>query len=283
MPRWDFGTRSWNSLASFQSGTGQEKQGLFTDPLLAGQTSSFESLSVSGFTLLQTSPAIDRGALISATEGRDFFGVTVPQGARVDIGASEYKAALWTFCAPEGGVCAFTGTTEVRYGAERLLCLPDVDRWHRVYQRRCSAIPSTARGNPARSRIRRPPTEWTVCAAEGGVCAFTGTMEVRYGADGAYVYQTLTDGTACTNDVFGDPIYGTRESVRLQDPAGPDRVDVLRGGRRRVRVHRRERGALRRQRRVCLPDVDSMAPPVPIRCSAIPSTAWSRAAISGLL
>jgi hypothetical protein len=56
---------------------------------MAAQTSSFESLSLSGFKLLPNSPAIDRGALISATGGRDFFGVTVPQGARVDIGASE--------------------------------------------------------------------------------------------------------------------------------------------------------------------------------------------------
>ena len=27
----------------------------------------------------------------------------------------------WNFCAPEGGVCAFTGTTEVRYGADGAL------------------------------------------------------------------------------------------------------------------------------------------------------------------
>ena len=46
-------------------------------------------------------------------------------------------------------------------------------------------------------------TDWIFCAPEGGVCAFTGTTEVRYGADGTYVYQTFTDGTACTNAVFG--------------------------------------------------------------------------------
>jgi hypothetical protein len=57
-------------------------------------------------------------------------------------------------------------------------------------------------------RSTPPPTEWTFCASEGGVCAFTGTMEVRYGANGSFVYRTLTDGIACTNDVFGDPIQG---------------------------------------------------------------------------
>ena len=34
-----------------------------------------------------------------------------------------------------------------------------------------------------------------------------GTTEVRCGANGAYIYRTLTDGTACTNEVFGDPLY----------------------------------------------------------------------------
>jgi len=28
---------------------------------------------------------------------------------------------------------------------------------------------------------------------------------VRYGANGLFVVKTLTDGTACTNEVFGDP------------------------------------------------------------------------------
>jgi hypothetical protein len=55
----------------------------------------------------------------------------------------------------------------------------------------------------------QPAAQWTVCASEGGVCAFSGTQEVRYGASGSYFYKTLSDGTACTNSVFGDPVYGT--------------------------------------------------------------------------
>ena len=65
-------------------------------------------------------------------------------------------------------------------------------------------------------RIPTDSTEWTFCAAEGGVCAFTGTAEVRYGANGAYVYQTLPDGMACTNEVFGDPLYGVVKSCNLR-------------------------------------------------------------------
>ena len=35
-------------------------------------------------------------------------------------------------------------------------------------------------------------TDWTICAYEGDVCAFTGTQQVRYGANGLYTYQTLS-------------------------------------------------------------------------------------------
>jgi len=55
-------------------------------------------------------------------------------------------------------------------------------------------------------------SDWTFCAVEGAFCAFTGTREVRYGANGAYVYRIFTGGTACTNNVFDDPIVGTKKS-----------------------------------------------------------------------
>jgi probable HAF family extracellular repeat protein len=126
----------------------------------------------------------------------------------------------WTFCAPEGGLCAFTGTTEVRYGANGTY----------VYQTFTdgTACNNAVFGDPLYGtrkscaiRILPAPTEWTLCAAEGGQCPFSGTREVRYGADGVYVYQTLTDGTACSNDVFGDPIYGTAKACAVRIPPDP--------------------------------------------------------------
>ena len=50
---------------------------------------------------------------------------------------------------------------------------------------------------------------WTKCADEGGTCSFSGTMVVRYGANGSYAYQTATGSIGCNNTVFGDPIPGT--------------------------------------------------------------------------
>ena len=58
-----------------------------------------------------------------------------------------------------------------------------------------------------------PPTgTWTACAAEGGTCSFSGTAQVRYGANGVYATKTVTGPVACTNAVFGDPIKSTTKS-----------------------------------------------------------------------
>ncbi|MEU9835100.1 RICIN domain-containing protein [Streptosporangium sp. NPDC048047] len=51
---------------------------------------------------------------------------------------------------------------------------------------------------------------WTSCAAEGGQCSFTGTAEVRYGANGVYRRGVFAGGVACGNAVFGDPIPGAK-------------------------------------------------------------------------
>lgn len=53
-----------------------------------------------------------------------------------------------------------------------------------------------------------PVAGWTACAVEGRQCIFTGTKEVQYGVPGAFFTKTLTNGTACDNGVFGDPIKG---------------------------------------------------------------------------
>ena len=61
---------------------------------------------------------------------------------------------------------------------------------------------------------REQPDDWTFCAPEGGVCAFTGTNDVRYGANGAFVFRTLTDGTACNNACSATRFTGPSRSAR---------------------------------------------------------------------
>src|SRR5258708_617853 len=49
-------------------------------------------------------------------------------------------------------------------------------------------------------------TNWTFCATENAVCSFTGTRLVRYGSGTTFVTRTFTNGVACNNSTFGDPL-----------------------------------------------------------------------------
>jgi len=119
----------------------------------------------------------------------------------------------WTFCATEGGVCAFTGTMEVRYGANGSFLSKTLTNGTACTN---AVFGDPAPGTPKQcaigARPTPPPMEWTFCAPEGGVCTFTGTIDVRYGANGSFFFKTVTDGTACTNQVFGDPAPGVAKS-----------------------------------------------------------------------
>ncbi len=46
-------------------------------------------------------------------------------------------------------------------------------------------------------------TQWTPCASQGRRCEFTGTHEVRFGANGRTTTGTFTDGVYCGNRAFG--------------------------------------------------------------------------------
>jgi hypothetical protein len=59
------------------------------------------------------------------------------------------------------------------------------------------------------------------CASEDGYCNFSGTQFVRYGAGDRFVVRLLTDGTACTNAVFGDPIFGVRKACTIETAVFP--------------------------------------------------------------
>lgn len=61
------------------------------------------------------------------------------------------------------------------------------------------------------------PGAWTFCANENATCSFTGTKLVRYGASSSYNYGIYTDGVACDNATFGDPIYGTVKTCDYAD------------------------------------------------------------------
>jgi hypothetical protein len=142
------------------------------------------------------------------------------------VAAPVASAASWIACAGEGGTCTFSGTREVRYGANGSFVTKtftgSVVCWNTAFGdpakgqlKSCSYSSNTvATGTTAGSTAGAAPAApvstdagWTTCAAEGGVCSFSGTHQVRFGANGFYSTKTVTGSVACTNAVFGDPAY----------------------------------------------------------------------------
>jgi len=63
---------------------------------------------------------------------------------------------------------------------------------------------------------------WTFCANETERCNFSGTKQVRYGANEIYVYGTFHDGVVCSNAAFGgDPLSGVIKHCDYADISTP--------------------------------------------------------------
>lgn len=126
----------------------------------------------------------------------------------------------WTTCASENGTCTFSGTAQVRYGANNswvtktatgsIACNNAVfgDPIGGVAKSCQYAATTTTTPTPTPA----PVATWTVCAAENGTCTFSGTRSVRYGAANVYVTKVIAGTTPCTNTVFGDPTPGTAKT-----------------------------------------------------------------------
>jgi hypothetical protein len=155
--------------------------------------------------------------------------------------------SAWTFCASEGGTCSFSGTQQVRYGANGAYVYKTLTG--------STACTNAVFGDPAYGVLKQceyaASTNWTFCASENGYCSFSGTQQVRYGANGSYVYKTLTGGTACTNAVFGDPAYGVAKGCDYAASTITDWTFCAERG-RHVPFQRHATGALWGERVVCL-------------------------------
>ena len=143
-----------------------------------------------------------------------------PVAGQLDIGAYEATgdaanvgAVTWTACGNEGTTCSFSGTREVRFGANGVYtskvvtgstpCTSAVfgDPLHGV-AKSCSYSSATTVAPTASA------SSWIPCAGEGSTCTFSGTRDVRYGAGTSFVTKTFTGSVVCSNTVFGDPAKG---------------------------------------------------------------------------
>ncbi len=60
------------------------------------------------------------------------------------------------------------------------------------------------------------PEGYVFCAQENGICGFSGTKDVAYGANGRFAYKTVTNSIPCNNNIFGDPIFGTFKACYIR-------------------------------------------------------------------
>jgi len=132
------------------------------------------------------------------------------------VEAAAPAANVWSLCASENGTCSFSGVMTVAFGAN--------GSYNYATLGGGTACSNAVFGDPAFGTAKScylvgaPPTftTWTNCSAENGTCSFSGTHEVAFGANGLYVYRSLTGGTGCSNAVFGDPAVGTVKACYVQ-------------------------------------------------------------------
>jgi hypothetical protein len=132
------------------------------------------------------------------------------------VEAAPPASNIWLPCADETGTCSFTGSATVAFGA--------AGQFHYATVTGGTPCSNAVFGDPLPSThkacylVAAPPTvtTWTACAAENRTCSFVGTREVAYGANGQYGYRSVTDGTPCSNAVFGDPAPGMAKTCFVQ-------------------------------------------------------------------
>ena len=172
--------------------------------LILPVVASAQTLSISPTTLsVQASPG---NAVASQT-------VTVGKSGNGALKWSVANVASWVTVSPQSGINS--GTLTVAFNTSPSLMPASSGTYAAFTVTAPTSSPVVVRVNLT---ISAPPSsDWTFCASEGAFCAFAGTKEVRYGANGTYAYRTLADGTPCTNTVFGDPLLGVVKQCHFRN------------------------------------------------------------------
>ena len=135
-----------------------------------------------------------------------------------------YTSMPWRPCASEGGMCQFSGAASVTYGAG--------SQWRtRNFQNGAPCNNSAFGGDPAPNQKKmcylegsagttvsnRIDSRWARCANEGGNCRVGGQRSVAYGAQGKWVYRTVSGGITCSNEAFRrDPNPGVAKACYVE-------------------------------------------------------------------
>ena len=151
------------------------------------------------------------GGITGASQDGDYVDLTGVQPGTYLVAANPGPSgapAGYTACAAENGTCSFSGTQSVAYGADGIFTYQTLTGGtacdNAVFGDPDYGITKSCYAGP----VTTGPSGSTFCAPENGLCSFTGTQTVAFGAGSSFTDKTLTAGTPCTDAVFGDPDYG---------------------------------------------------------------------------
>lgn len=187
------------------------------------------STSISTATLIRTStPTITLTPTITSTPTATLTSTATSTSTSTStatftqtVTTTATPLGTWITCANENGFCSFSGTAQVRYGANNIwvtgIFTNGVACTNAVFGDPVSGVAKTCQYYQiaVATPTSTPAFTWQTCANENGFCSFTGTAQVRYGANGIWVTQIHTNGVACTNAVFGDPISGVAKTCQV--------------------------------------------------------------------
>jgi hypothetical protein len=113
----------------------------------------------------------------------------------------------YTFCSAENNTCTFRGEVILAYGADSKFLFQSFNNGAACGNGVFGSDP--APGVAKACFLPAGPQGYTFCSAENNTCLFRSTTNVAYGANGHFIIQTATNGTACNSGAFGsDPAPG---------------------------------------------------------------------------
>lgn len=189
-PIWRYAGKRYTGFAAYRSGSGQDRAGVYANPMLADPAYHGVARPTSAFRLKAGSPAVGAGANLGSMGSRDFFGDRTPRSGAHDIGAYDSatppstarfrgRQTLLSFLSPSANAAAsraqlvFLRSMYTQYRAEGLRVVVAVDASRNQLAAYASdwALPRGLRVLPWTSRARfygvgRAPT--TLLIGTGG-------------------------------------------------------------------------------------------------------------------
>ena len=179
----------------------------------------------------------------SGTVVRYFFTIGNTSGGAIDtpwqqftMGTTGGGPSGYTYCANENQNCVFSGSRRVAYGAN--------GRFNYRIATSSIACNNATFGDPISGTAKAcyysnttvGPDNYTYCANENQTCAFAGSRQVAYGANGQFRYRTASNSIACNNATFGDPVPGVAKACFYSNTLSDGEPGTVNGLHKRLKI-----------------------------------------------